>query len=136
VATPLAGKPFRISTLDSRDSTRSLPPSGSRKDYAGLDDLDDRLVPAERHASRDQRDSADKIEPALAAEPIEKREATEPTEPIERIDPAEPMDRIEPAEPIDKIDPLDPILRSEPAEPADRGELSVFPMLRFSHPGQ
>jgi hypothetical protein len=100
----------------------------------GFGDRDDRLVPADRHARRDQRDSADKIEPALAAEPTEKMEATEATEPIERTDPAEPMHRIEPAEPMDKIDPLDPMLRSEPAEPADRGELSVFPMLRFSHP--
>jgi hypothetical protein len=94
------------------------------------------VVPADRHASRDQRDSADNIEPALAAEPIEKMEATEATEPIERTDPAEPMHRIEPAEPMDKIDPLDPMLRSEPAEPADRGALAVFPMLRFSHPGR
>ena len=92
------------------------------------------VVPADRHARRDQRDSADKIEPALAAEPIEKTEATEATEPIERTDPAEPMHRIEPAEPMDKIDPLDPRLRSEPAEPADRGEISVFAMREFSHP--
>ena len=92
------------------------------------------MVPADRHARRDQRDSADTIEPALAAEPTEKREATEATEPIERTDPAEPIHRIEPAEPIDKIDPLDPMLRSEPAEPADRGEISVFAMLGFSHP--
>ena len=89
------------------------------------------MVPVERHARRDQRDSADKIEPALAAEPTEKREATEATEPIERTDPAEPMHRIEPADPIDKIDPLDPMLRSEPAEPADR-VLAVFLILGFS----
>jgi len=92
------------------------------------------VVPADRHARRDQRDSADKIEPALAAEPIEKMEATEATEPIEKTDPAEPMHRIEPAEPMDKIDPLDPMLRSEPAEPTDRGEISVFAMPGFSHP--
>jgi hypothetical protein len=92
------------------------------------------VVPADRHARTDQRDSADKIEPALAAEPIEKMEPTEATEPIDRTDPAEPIDRTEPAEPIDKIDPLDPMLRSEPADPADRCELSVFPMLGFSHP--
>ena len=92
------------------------------------------MVPADRHARRDQRDSADKIEPALAAEPIEKMEATEATEPIERTDPAEPMLRIEPAEPMDKIDPLDPMLRSEPAEPAARREISVFAMPGFSHP--
>ena len=98
-------------------------------------------VPVDRHARRDQRDSADKIEPALAAdktepalaaEPTEKMEATEATEPIDRTDPAEPMHRIEPAEPIDKIDPLDPMLRSEPAEPARRGP-SVFLTLGFSH---
>ena len=92
--------------------------------------------PPLRHASRDQRDSADKTEPALAAEPTERMEATEATEPIERIDPAEPMDKIEPVEPMDKIDPLEPILSSEPAEPADRSELFVFPMPRFSHSGQ
>jgi hypothetical protein len=92
------------------------------------------VEPADHHASRDQRDSADKIEPALAAEPIEKMEATEATEPIERTDPAEPMHRIEPAEPMDKMDPLDPMLRSEPAEPADCGDLSVFAILGFSHP--
>ena len=92
-------------------------------------------MPADRHARRDLRDSADKIEPVLAAEPIEKMEAIEATEPIERTDPAEPMDRIEPAEPMDKIDPLDPMLSSEPAEPTDRDELSLFPMPRFSHPG-
>jgi hypothetical protein len=93
------------------------------------------VEPVDRHARRDQRDSADKIEPALAAEPTEKMEATEATEPIERTDPAEPMHRIEPAEPIDKIDPLDPMLRSEPAEPAGRElrELSMFLILRFSH---
>ena len=90
------------------------------------------MVFADRHARRDQRDSADKIEPTLAAEPTEKTEATEATEPIERTDPAEPMHRIEPTEPIDKIDPLDPMLRSEPAEPADR-ELSLFLILGFSH---
>jgi hypothetical protein len=90
------------------------------------------VVSVDRHARRDQRDSADKIEPTLAAEPTEKTEATEATEPIERTDPAEPMHRIEPTEPIDKIDPLDPMLRSEPAEPADR-ELSVFLILGFSH---
>ena len=92
------------------------------------------VVPVDRHARRDQRDSADKIEPALAAEPIEKMEATAATDPIDRTDPAEPMHRIEPAEPMDKIDPLDPMLRSEPAEPADRREVSVFAMLGFSHP--
>jgi hypothetical protein len=102
-------------------------------------------MPTDRHARKDQRDNADRIEPALAAEPIEKIEATEATEPIERIEPAEPMDRIDPVEPMDKMDPLDPILSSEPAEPADfsepvdpsepadRSALRVFPMLPFSH---
>jgi hypothetical protein len=90
------------------------------------------VVPADRHARTDQRESPDKIEPALAAEPIEKAEATEPTEPIERIEPAEPMDNIEPAQPMDKIDPLDPMLRSEPAEPLERGEPLVVSMRAFS----
>jgi hypothetical protein len=108
----------------------------SSRTQPGFGDRDDRLAPVDRHARRDQRDSAEKIEPALAAEPTEKMEATEATEPIDRTDPAEPMQRIEPAEPMDKIDPLDPMLTSEPAEPAGRGELSVFPILGFSHPGR
>jgi hypothetical protein len=90
------------------------------------------VLPADRQARTDQQESADKIEPTLAAEPIEKAEATEPTEPTDRIEPAEPMDKIEPAEPIDKIEPLDPMLRSEPAEPLERGEPSVFCMRRSS----
>jgi len=95
------------------------------------------VLPADRHARTDQRESPDKIEPTLAAEPIEKAEATEPTEPTERIEPAEPIDKIEPAEPIDKIDPAEPMLRSEPAEPPGRGEPSVFCMRRSSqHVGQ
>ena len=47
----------------------------------------------------DQRERADRIEPALAAEPIENTEASEPADATDRIDPAEPIDRIEPAEP-------------------------------------
>ncbi len=84
----------------------------------------------------DRRDSADRIEPALANEPTEKTQPNEATEPIDRIDPAEPMLKIEPEEPIDRIDPLDPMLRIEPAEPAGRRELPVIPMPRFSHPGR
>jgi len=114
-------------------SWRWAPPD-PRAAQPGLRRLRRPGVPSDRHARRDQRDSADKIDWALAAEPIEKMEATEATEPIERTDPAEPMHRIEPAEPMDKIDPLDPMLRSEPAEPADRGELCVIPMPGFSHP--
>ena len=91
-------------------------------------------MPADRHASTDQRESPDKTEPALAAEPIEKADATEPTEPIERIEPAEPMDKIEPAEPTDKIDALDPMLSSEPAEPPGRGEPSAVSIRAFSQP--
>jgi len=107
-----------------------------------LDGQNGRLVPAERHAQTDQRDSTDKTEPALAAEPTENMEAAEATAPIDKIDPAEPTDKIEPAEPIDKIepvepidkiDPLDPMLSSEPAEWADRSELPMFPMPGFSH---
>lgn len=69
-----------------------------------------------RQASTDQRESADRIDPALAAEATESTDATEPTEPIDKIDPAEPIDRIDPAEPIDKIDPLEPMLRMDPFE--------------------
>lgn len=90
--------------------------------------------PADRHASTDKLDRAERTEPTLAAEQIEKTLPTEATEPIDKIDPAEPMLRIEPVEPIDKMDPLDPKLRSEPAEPADRGELRRIPMMEFSHP--
>lgn len=85
-------------------------------------------MPADRQARTDQRESPDKIEPALAAEKTEKAEPTEPTEPIERIEPAEPMDKIEPAEPMDRIDPLDPMLSSEPAEPPERDAPSVVSM--------
>jgi len=72
----------------------------------------------------DQREKADKTEPALAAEPIENAEASEPTDPTDRIEPAEPMDKIEPDEPIDRIDPLDPMLRMEPEDPGERDELA------------
>src|SRR5580700_12271708 len=83
----------------------------------------------------DRRDTADRIEPALANEPTEQMQANEATDPIDRIDPAEPMLRIEPEEPIDRIDPLDPMLRIEPAEPPDRRDLPLIPMRGFSHPG-
>src|ERR1700756_5396819 len=89
---------------------------------------------ADRHARMDWRDTADRIEPALANEPTEKKQAKEATEPIDRTDPAEPMLRIEPEEPIDRIDPLDPMLRIEPAEPPDRPDLPLIPMPRFSQP--
>jgi hypothetical protein len=117
----------RLPDLDAKSPSALAPP---------LRTPSARPLPVLRHASRDQRDSADKIEPALAAEPTEIMEANEATEPIERIDPAEPMDKIEPVEPMDKMDPLDPILSSEPAEPADRSELFMFPIPRFSHSGQ
>jgi hypothetical protein len=79
----------------------------------------------------DQRERADKIEPALAAEPIENAEASEPTDPIDRIEPAEPIDRIEPADPIDKIDPLDPMLKMEPEDPGERDELAEIRITTF-----
>jgi hypothetical protein len=82
----------------------------------------------------DWRDSADRIEPALANEPTEQMQANDATEPIDRIEPAEPMLRIEPDEPIDRIDPLDPMLRIEPAEPPGRCDLPLIPMPGFSHP--
>ena len=61
-----------------------------------------------RQASTDQRESADRIDPALAAEATESTDATEPTEPTE---------------PIDKIDPLEPMLSMDP---------SLFRMRPFS----
>jgi hypothetical protein len=67
-----------------------------------------------RQASTDQRESADRIDPALAAEPTDSTDATEPTEPI------------------DKIDPLEPMLRIDPEEPAERDDPSVFRMGSFS----
>jgi hypothetical protein len=68
-----------------------------------------------RQASIDQRESADRIDPALAAEATENTDATEPTEPIDKIEPAEPIDKMDPAEPIDKIDPLEPMLKMDPS---------------------
>jgi len=68
-----------------------------------------------RQASTDQRESADRIDPALAAEATESTDATEPTEPIDKIEPAEPIDKMDPAEPIDKIEPLEPMLRMDPS---------------------
>ena len=65
-------------------------------------------------ASTDQQDSADRIDPALAAEPTENTDPIELTEPTDRIDPADPIDRMDPAEPIDKIDPVEPMLRMDP----------------------
>ena len=91
---------------------------------------------ADRHARTDQRDSPDKMEPTLIAEPIEKAEAAEPTEPTDRIEPAEPMDRIEPAEPTDKIDPLDPMLSIDPEEPNACCETSLVCMSAFSQPSR
>jgi len=79
----------------------------------------------------DQRERADKIEPALAAEPIENAEAREPTDATDRIEPAEPMDKIEPAEPIDRIDPLDPMLRTEPEDPGERDEPAEIRITTF-----
>jgi hypothetical protein len=82
------------------------------------------LVPGfPRQARTDQRESADRIDPALAAEATESTEAREPTEPIDKIEPAEPIDKMDPAEPIDKIDPLEPMLRMDP---------SLFRMESFS----
>ena len=73
------------------------------------------LVPGfPRQARTDHRESADRIDPALAAEATESTDATEPTEPIDKIEPAEPIDKMDPAEPIDKIDPLEPMLRMDP----------------------
>jgi hypothetical protein len=79
----------------------------------------------------DQRERADKIEPALAAEPIENAEAREPTDATDRIEPAEPVDKIEPAEPIDRIDPLDPMLRAEPEDPGERDEPAEIRITTF-----
>ena len=73
------------------------------------------LVPGfPRQASTDHWESADRIDPALAAEATESTDATEPTEPIDKIEPADPIDKMDPAEPIDKIDPLEPMLRMDP----------------------
>jgi hypothetical protein len=70
----------------------------------------------------DPRDSADRIEPMLAAEAIEPTDRTEPTEATDSIEPAEPSERTEPTEPIDRIDPFDPMLRNESCEPIDHRE--------------
>ena len=74
------------------------------------------LVPGfPRQARTDQRESADRIDPALAAEATESTDAADPTEPIDKTDPAEPIDKMDPAEPIDRIDPLEPMLRMDPS---------------------
>ena len=83
----------------------------------------------------DQRERADRIEPALAAEPIENTEASEPADATDRIDPAEPIDRIEPAEPTDRIEPLDPMLRMEPDDPSERDEPGEFRIATFWQAG-
>src|SRR5271166_3258575 len=49
-----------------------------------------------RQASTDHWESADRIDPALAAEATESTDATELTEPIDKMDPLEPMLRIDP----------------------------------------
>ena len=67
-----------------------------------------------RQVSTDQRESADRTDPALPAEATESTDATEPAEPIDKIEPAEPIDNMDPAEPIDKIEPLEPMLRMDP----------------------
>ena len=91
------------------------------------------LVPGfPRQASTDQRESADRIDPALAAEVTESTDAREPTEPIDKMDPAEPIDKIEPAEPIDKIEPAEPIDKIDPLEPMLRMDPSLFRMGSFS----
>ena len=91
------------------------------------------LVPGfPRQARTDQRESADRIDPALAAEATESTDAAEKTEPIDKIEPAEPIDNIDPAEPIDKIDPLEPIDKIDPLEPMLRMDPSLFRMESFS----
>ena len=91
------------------------------------------LVPGfPRQARTDQRESADRIDPALAAEATESTEAREPTEPIDKIEPAEPIDKMDPAEPIDKMDPAEPIDKIDPLEPMLRMDPSLFRMESFS----
>jgi len=91
------------------------------------------LVPGfPRQARTDQRESADRIDPALAAEATESTEAREPTEPIDKIEPAEPIDKMDPAEPIDKMHPLEPIDKIDPLEPMLRMDPSLFRMESFS----
>ena len=85
-----------------------------------------------RQARTDQRESADRIDPALAAEATESTEAREPTEPIDKIEPAEPIDKMDPAEPIDRIDPAEPIDKIDPLEPMLRMDPSLFRMGSFS----
>jgi hypothetical protein len=91
------------------------------------------LVPGfPRQARTDQRESADRIDPALAAEATESTDAAEKTEPIDKIEPAEPIDKTDPAEPIDKMDPLEPIDKIDPLEPMLRMDPSLFRMESFS----
>jgi hypothetical protein len=91
------------------------------------------LVPGfPRQARTDQRESADRIDPALAAEATESTDAAEKTEPIDKIEPAEPIDKMDPAEPIDKMDPLEPTDKIDPLEPMLRMDPSLFRMESFS----
>ena len=53
----------------------------------------------------------------------------------DKIEPAEPMDRIEPDEPIDRIDLLDPMLRIEPECPGECGELAEIRITTFWQAG-
>jgi tetratricopeptide (TPR) repeat protein len=84
----------------------------------------------ERQPRIDQRDNVDRIDPALRADSTENRQPKLPAEPIDRIDPADPIDRIDPLDPMDKIDPLDPMDKIEPDEPAER---RAVPMAAVSH---
>lgn len=104
---------------------------------ADCDDLGQGMAGGWRacQARTDQRDSPDRIEPALANEPTESTEASEPTDPIDRIEPADPIERIDPADPIDKMDPLEPMLRIDPADPVRRRERSLFRIGPFSQLG-
>jgi hypothetical protein len=83
----------------------------------------------------DQQDSADRIDPTLAAEPTENTDPIEPAEPTDRIEPADPIDKMDPAEPIDKIDPLEPMLRMEPSRFV-MGSFSQLPSRRDQGPGR
>jgi len=109
---------------------RLRPADGSR--LVGRDPPADRIAPADRQDSSDQRDIPDRIEATLIAEPTEKTEANEPAEPIDRIEPLDPIDRIDPLDPIDRIEPLDPMLRIESEAAGERAEPSSEGMRAFS----
>ncbi|HTW08038.1 MAG TPA: hypothetical protein VME46_11030 [Acidimicrobiales bacterium] len=80
---------------------------------------------APRQAITDQREPADRIDPADSAEPIENIDSTDPTLPTDSTDPTEPTDR---------KDPLEQIESKEPSDQSDHRELRASVRMGTSCP--